>query len=72
MFSIDGTDELADFFVHSKLPEVGAVYVSGLVRAQWLLNHRTVTIKGHVRDIQFANKSGGVWEARLVPKGNQS
>ena len=62
---INTTDELKNYFFNSKDRLNDSIYVSTKLRKEWMLNRETTIQKGTVYNIDFVNKGGGVWEAKL-------
>ena len=62
---INTIDELKNYFFYSKDRLNDSVYVSTKIRKEWMLNREKTIQKGTVYDIDFANKGGGVWKAKL-------
>ena len=60
---IKNADDLFEWF---KALGSTPVYVSTMVRREWLLEHRNLLINGSFYNIQFEDQKGGVWLASLV------
>ena len=67
---IKSTFELTEiFFDHNqrgKDIETLVTYVSTAIRRDWMLNLKRIIINGKVRDFEFKDLKGGVWEVRLA------
>ena len=62
---INTIDELKNYFFYSKDRLNDSVYVSTKIRKKWMLNREKTAQQGIVYDMDFTNKGGGVWEAKL-------